>query len=273
MDTPPPFQKLQSVRLPHPGLRPFIAQYVFERMNVPQGCTVKKFLPLCSTCSIAFFVGDHFEILDLKTRTSEARVSFRIQGPRTQISHYLRIRSDFISFTIKFTPTGFYRLLGITTGMHANHVIAANELPHLPVENISTQLSNTTDIKQYLNIIEPYLLLIISKSRDVPTAIEKAATELEHQYQPSIKGLAVEAFTSLRQLERNFVRYIGLTPKTYFRTNRFLKLLAAKKNDPEQKWGSLAHEFGFYDQMHLVKEFKYFLKSTPSTFDLSELSF
>ncbi|HEX5551937.1 MAG TPA: AraC family transcriptional regulator, partial [Chitinophagaceae bacterium] len=103
----------------------------------------------------------------------------------------------------------------------------------------------------------------------------KAADLLEEQSQQlyPITQLANESYLSVRQLERSFIRYIGISPKTYYRMHRFLQLLQAKNNAPEEKWGSLAHEFGYYDQMHLVKEFKDFLKVTPSSFVLSDFAF
>lgn len=270
MEIYPPFLKSgRFVRLPHPALMPFITQYILERISVPKGCSVNRFIALSSTCSIDFFFGKEYDIRVMGSEIAGNRVEYKIQGPRTKMSECLRIRSDFVSFKIKFKPTGFYRLLGTATCLPENEELDVGEFSLLPLPDISIQLVNASDIGQCAQIIEPYLLLFAAKSRQVPEVIEKAAAELEDNNQSSISKLAVEAFVSLRQLERSFIRYVGTSPKSYFRTNRLLKLLAAKKNHPDQKWGALAHEFGFYDQMHFVKEFKYFLRTTPTAFDLS----
>lgn len=272
--TPPLQKSITDCRAPHPALQPFIEHYIYRRIQVPADCSLEKLMPLRPASSLDFFLGSPFETIDQQTEESIPFTRNIIRGPRTNILYSLRLKGEFISFTILFKATGLYKLFGIAMDSLADRSLDNDLTKDFPLCRATGRLMDAPEITSCIRIVEPYLLLLAERSRDVPHVIEKAVNLLEHYpHSYSIKNLARESFLSLRQLERSFSKYIGISPKTYFRLHRFLKLLAAKQNSPQQKWGSLAHEFGYYDQMHFLKEFKYFFKSTPSNFDLKEFSF
>lgn len=231
-------------------------------------------MPLRSVSSIDFFLGDLFETIDFQTGLSVPFIRCTIRGPRTRILYSINLKGEFVSFTIKFKATGLYRLLGIPMDLFVDKAINASFIEQIPLNKITEHLLHAPHISFCIDVVEPYLLFLLEKSKMVPPVIEKAAYLLEQYRQLyPITQLAHESYLSVRQLERSFIRYVGIGPKIYYRMHRFLQLLQAKNNAPEQKWGSLAHEFGYYDQMHLVKEFKDFLKITPSAFVLSDFAF
>lgn len=40
-----------------------------------------------------------------------------------------------------------------------------------------------------------------------------------------------------------------------------------KEIDPNLSWTSLAHDCGYFDQMHMIRDFKEFTGITPTTMD------
>ena len=69
-----------------------------------------------------------------------------------------------------------------------------------------------------------------------------------------------------RQLERMFKTTIGISPKQYagiLRTQQFLK---AMKTCDTQNLTQLAYEFGYYDQSHLIRDFKTKTGITPGKY-------
>jgi transcriptional regulator GlxA family with amidase domain len=82
------------------------------------------------------------------------------------------------------------------------------------------------------------------------------------QYMQDRKGtirideIAHHAALSMRQYERRFVEETGLTPKTFARTTRFQRALDMKRLFPGHSWLSIAHEFGYFDQMHMIHDFQ-----------------
>jgi transcriptional regulator GlxA family with amidase domain len=80
-----------------------------------------------------------------------------------------------------------------------------------------------------------------------------------------IEKLAGQAGLSVRQFERRFIEGIGLTPKLFARTTRFQMALDASSRFTTFRSGlEIAHEFGYFDQAHMIREFHALGGSPPS---------
>ena len=75
---------------------------------------------------------------------------------------------------------------------------------------------------------------------------------------------AASAGLSIRQFERRFAAQVGLPPKRYARIVRFNAALEAKAIAPGRKWTDIAYELGYFDQMHMIRDFESFAGETPT---------
>ncbi|WP_370576657.1 helix-turn-helix domain-containing protein [Pedobacter sp. AK013] len=83
--------------------------------------------------------------------------------------------------------------------------------------------------------------------------------------QTSIYDLSKRNFTTIRQLERSFKKYIGLSPKEYSNIIRFQNALNIIKNsDKNRSLLDIAFECGYYDHSHLSNEIKRNTGLSPS---------
>jgi transcriptional regulator GlxA family with amidase domain len=80
----------------------------------------------------------------------------------------------------------------------------------------------------------------------------------------SVDALADYSGYGLRHYERMFKLAIGVSPKHYLRVERLQQALSTKSLQPSTPWGRIATDLGFYDQMHLVHEFKALGGAAPS---------
>lgn len=71
---------------------------------------------------------------------------------------------------------------------------------------------------------------------------------------------------SERHVRRLFEKYVGITPILLKSIMRHQKTLRALNAQPVQNMAGLAFEQGYYDQSHLIREFKRFQGSTPAQF-------
>ena len=69
---------------------------------------------------------------------------------------------------------------------------------------------------------------------------------------------------SARQFERRFTAAVGVTPKLFCRIQRFQRVFQAMQ-DPNASWVDAALACGYYDQAHLVRDFREFSGETPAT--------
>lgn len=75
--------------------------------------------------------------------------------------------------------------------------------------------------------------------------------------QLTIYELARRNYKTIRQLERNFRTYIGISPKEYSNIIRFQNALTViKKADNKRSLLDIAFECGFYDHSHLANDIK-----------------
>ncbi|NGM64225.1 helix-turn-helix transcriptional regulator [Sphingobacterium sp. SGR-19] len=81
----------------------------------------------------------------------------------------------------------------------------------------------------------------------------------------SIYELSKRNFTTVRQLERNFKKFVGLSPKEYSNIIRFQKALSIiKKSHKNRSFFDIAFECGYYDHSHLTNEIKRNTGLSPS---------
>lgn len=83
--------------------------------------------------------------------------------------------------------------------------------------------------------------------------------------QISISELSKLNFTTVRQLERNFKKLVGLSPKEYSNIIRFQYALNLIKNSNQNRsLSDIAFECGYYDHAHLSNEIKKKTGLSPS---------
>jgi AraC-like DNA-binding protein len=274
MDSKDPSPFLVVHEKPHALLRPFISHYVFRSIRFSPEQTVQKSMPMRLHSSIDFFIGQPFETIECRSGNGVPFERCTVRGPRTTTLYDIRLKDHFKSFTIRFTPTGLYRLTGIPMRRLTNRAVPAPEIEGLPLPAITRQLMQAEDMAGCIRIVEPYLLFCARRSQIVSSLTDAAVRWLTQQPpQGALTRLADHMHVSLRQLERTSLKEIGVGPKTLYRMLRFDRLIRSQIDTPPVKWSSTAYEYGYYDQMHLIRDFRQFLGITPSTFSPADFAF
>jgi AraC-like DNA-binding protein len=122
--------------------------------------------------------------------------------------------------------------------------------------------ARTTD--EMLRIVENALLARLGPANERDPAVTFAVRALEH-------GASVTQVTSrLDVLPKRFVRrfrdHIGLTPKRFARVRRLQRLLGAVALADDVHWAEVAMEHGYYDQAHLIHDFRELTGLTPTAY-------
>jgi AraC-like DNA-binding protein len=127
-----------------------------------------------------------------------------------------------------------------------DHTLRFEKTNSLDVDKVLKDSSN------YLN--QFFTDRIKNKTRPLHTVINDIHSS---DGQLSIYELSKRNYTTVRQLERNFKKHIGITPKEYSNIIRFQKALSLiQKRSEKSNFLEIAFECGFYDHSHLVNEIK-----------------
>jgi AraC-like DNA-binding protein len=107
---------------------------------------------------------------------------------------------------------------------------------------------------------------------EVPLQLIKLTTSIiDRRGVVSVDQLASSAGVSSRQLERRFLREVGIGPKLLARIVRFQQVFRAVEHC-DSAWAEVAVECGYYDQAHLIRDFNQFAQQTPAVLFASQSS-
>jgi AraC-like DNA-binding protein len=106
------------------------------------------------------------------------------------------------------------------------------------------------------------------RSRTPPTrAVSHALGIIQLGANPARIGrMANEIGISHKHLLREFERCVGLTPKVFARICTFQRVIHSVGQRAGVNWSEAAARCGYYDQAHLIREFRAFSGLTPANY-------
>jgi transcriptional regulator GlxA family with amidase domain len=81
-----------------------------------------------------------------------------------------------------------------------------------------------------------------------------------------IQAVAELAGIGRRQLERRFLHEVGVSPALLAGIFRFRRVFDAIERDSARPWTDAAIAAGYFDQSHLIRDFRRFVGCTPGEF-------
>ena len=78
-----------------------------------------------------------------------------------------------------------------------------------------------------------------------------------------MNAVAVDLGVSERHLRRVFRETIGMGPKSFAKLTRFRRALHAAREEAHASWARIAAAAGYYDQAHLITDFRAIAGVTP----------
>lgn len=82
----------------------------------------------------------------------------------------------------------------------------------------------------------------------------------------AVRDVARDAGLSQRRFIQLFTREVGMSPKLYCRVRRFQQTLQTVQRAAEPNWARLALDCGYYDQSHLIHDFRFFSNLSPTEY-------
>lgn len=251
--------------LPHFDLQSLVKCY--WTLEIPAGYSYEKQRIVPDGCiELAFILGD-----DIKRFTSET--DFILQ-PRALVlgqtidPFYIQPTGYVNTFAVRFYPFGFANFVSAPIKNLANKETPIVELfEQSSAKELEQKIIDATSVQQRIEIIESFLLNKLNQKATIDNIVKSTVdTLLATSGNSPINIILKRDLAKRRQLERKFVKQIGISPK---QLGKVIRLQAALKMLLNQKSGTLtqiAYENEYYDQNHFIKDFKEFTGTTPKDF-------
>jgi AraC-like DNA-binding protein len=235
---------------PHPALAPYIDAY-WTATGDGSELKIEKILP-DGCVDIIFNLGadcetdnSTFTMKDEKAYLVGTMTSFKLTGmlPETKL------------LGIRFKPAAFSAFYNYAS------------LHEVTDQTIEFEKVLSPDLKKTLDYSTAYLnhFFLNKLSKPKHCLLPVVANIQNHKGLLNLSTLAQEHFTTVRQLERNFKRYIGVSPKEFINLVRYQFTLQKIQNNATNKsLLDLAFECGYYDHSHLTNEIKKYTGVAPS---------
>ena len=189
-----------------------------------------------------------------------------VVGPCTRPRAQLVLRGQIDVLTIQFRPAGFHRLFRIPMDEFADQAFDAQLVIGPKFRDFEEKLACASCFEERSCVASTFLLECLTERSGGDAVAAVANPFLSERGVLGIADAAAEVGLSVRQFERRFSEQVGVPPKLYARIVRFNAALEAKKNAPRRLWTDIAHDFGYYDQMHMVRDFGDFTGENPTAF-------
>jgi AraC-like DNA-binding protein len=243
---------------PPPDLQPYIKViYLVESPFIG----IKQFIPAWNKSYITLQYSD--PVYSTINGKPEVVNNVTVSGYISKKYEFFTPASVIKLLLVEFTDTGMYAMLHENSTAFANSSVDLMDvIPRRFQQEICEALYETQDITRKVSLVENFLRQLLPnktcrKLQIIQSVLKSMASS---NYTLPTHTLAKKHQYSERSLQRTFKEIIGISPKTYSRTERFNRSL--------NKMISMEDVFPtpdeYHDQSHFIKDFKTFSGYAPS---------
>ncbi|QAA80921.1 AraC family transcriptional regulator [Aequorivita sp. H23M31] len=258
---------------PCKSLSSFVKNYQYLEFDTEQKDLIKPWHAL-PEAYLVFFLNDRpLGMVSEKGRSLfEVQSNIWIQGLATHFNGLMKFNGTYRIWLVQFLPSGFQRLLGLPLDGITNQLVDAEGIWGQKCSDLQKRLQDSVKPEEMAILVDAFLRNFISlknlhNEKDPITIVSNEINRT--QSFANINVYAKKANMSTRNFERKFREQVGTSPKLYCQLLRFLHAVELKSALPQKNWTEITYECGYFDQMHLIKDFKRFSDSTPQNFFLN----
>jgi AraC-like DNA-binding protein len=255
-----------SIVRPSPILAPFIKQYWMVRNQLPSGDSYIQRIVPNGLMELSFYLGSkpkfikngNQHVLDNSLLTGQLLNFFDVE-----ISDTLDL------FSISFQPQGAMRLFDLPLNELINETISYKSIFGSAISAIEERLFYADTFEDRVKVIEYFLYEKLVKKHDYTDLqrIDSCVMMINNSHgNIRVEDLASETCLSRKQFERVFLKSVGISPKQFLRVVRFQNAIYQKQLNAKQSLTNLALDCGYYDQSHMINDFKSLSGTPPKEF-------
>lgn len=168
---------------------------------------------------------------------------------------------------VHFKPGGAFPFLGAPAGELADLHVDLHAIWGAAAGELRERLCEASTPEERFRVLEEVLTAHLFRPLDHHRAVEFALKVFgKAEAGVTVGDVARRVGLSRRRLIQVFTAQVGMTPKLFCRVQRFQRsrALAGLTNAPD--WTQLAVECGYFDQSHLIRDFRAFSGLNPTDY-------
>lgn len=166
---------------------------------------------------------------------------------------------------IRFHPGGTFPFFSLPMHQLTDSTVGLGAVSNDLERDLLERAGQEPSLFQKVRAVEGCLNKRVHNARRDSSILDLTATIVREAGLISVDALASGAGISARQLERRFLQEVGVAPKLLCRILRFQRIFHSIRAH-DGRWATVAADCGYYDQAHLIRDFKQFAGQTPSVF-------
>jgi AraC-like DNA-binding protein len=252
--------------IPASPLQTLVECYYIWECNELMGEPITIESPPSGFTSIVFNYGDCYKTSS--TDNSDFKTAPRnfIAGQATK-TYKLLLEGRIGMIGIVFRPAAINTLFGIPMYELNDERLDLNSVLGKEILPVQERIMEAQTNQEKIEIIDRFLLFKLLNCKAQPNQVDFASNLIVSQNGIiNISKMMEELCVCRRQLERQFLQKVGVSPKYYARIRRvsYLCFVMANKRWQVADWHDLIYQMGYYDQSHFIKEFTAFTGKSPS---------
>lgn len=246
-------------------LQPFVKDFIFIKDDRSNDAPPERLMP----------DGNFMLVLNLENGYTAANGDQQYAAEKSGMGYlhghasgafYLSKSAAYQGIALHFTPEGLYHLLRTSLQeLPLDGIFTTEELLGKWGKDLVVRLQEQATTSQQIACLETLLRQKFRPVLSTEAGMMPVLSWIEqHKGMTTVQDLAATFCMSRKTLERRFQQRVGLPPKQYLRTIRFRHAYTRLCMGDFSAMMDLVVEHGYFDQMHMIKEFKQMVGRTPA---------
>ena len=186
----------------------------------------------------------------------------------THIGPYVIDPRELVSVIgVHFRPGGAFPFLGTPASELADAHVDLEALWGTSAMELRERLCVAKTPAERFNLLEEALMAHLFRPLERHYAVRFALDTFGRADSGlAIRDVARDAGLSQRRFIQLFAREVGMSPKLFCRVRRFRQALETVRQTTMPNWAQVAVDCGYYDQSHLIHDFRFFSNLSPTEY-------
>ena len=168
---------------------------------------------------------------------------------------------------VRLRAGGAWPFLGMPLKEFSDEVVELEAVLGIEMRQLRERLGAAATDDERFDVMEGWLWRRFRQHTRPTRAVSQVLTMIRaRSHDACISQMADEIGISHKHLLREFDRCVGLRPKSFARICSFQRVIRWVGWKREIDWADAAARCGYYDQAHLIREFRAFSGLTPGSY-------